>query len=63
MAEHKPNNETTAEGEQAVSKGFIEMHGVVEECLPAATFRVRLDNGQIILDTSRARCASTGSAC
>lgn len=36
-------------GAQAVSKGFIEMHGVVEECLPAATFRVRLDNGQLIL--------------
>jgi translation initiation factor IF-1 len=36
-------------GEQAVSKGFIEMHGVVEECLPAASFRVRLDNGQTVL--------------
>lgn len=35
--------------EQAVSKGFIEMHGVVEECLPAASFRIRLDNGQIVL--------------
>lgn len=38
-----------AAGEQAVSKGFIDMHGVVEECLPAASFRIRLDNGQIIL--------------
>ncbi len=34
---------------QAISKGFIEMHGVVEECLPAATFRIRIDGGQIIL--------------
>lgn len=25
------------------------MHGVIDECLPAATFRVRLDNGQTIL--------------
>jgi translation initiation factor IF-1 len=32
-----------------VSKKFIEMHGVIEECLPAASFRVRLDNGQVIL--------------
>lgn len=35
-------------GAQAVSKGFIEMHGIVEECLPAASFKVRLDNGQTI---------------
>ncbi len=34
---------------QAISKGFIEMHGVVEECLPAASFRIRLDSGQMIL--------------
>lgn len=38
-----------ADTSQAVSKGFIEMHGVIAECLPAASFRVRLDNGQIIL--------------
>jgi len=36
-------------GAQAISKGFIEMHGVVEECLPAASFKVRIDNGQTIL--------------
>lgn len=40
------NQESAA---QVVSKGFIEMHGVVEECLPAASFRIRIDNGQIIL--------------
>lgn len=33
----------------AVSKGFIEMNGVVEECLPAASFKIRLDGGQTIL--------------
>ena len=36
-------------GAQAVSKGFIELNGVVEESLPAATFRIRLENGQIVL--------------
>jgi translation initiation factor IF-1 len=40
---------TTSGGEASLSKGFIEMHGIVDECLPAATFRVRIDNGQIIL--------------
>ena len=34
---------------KGVSKEFIEFNGVVEECLPAATFRIRLENGQIIL--------------
>ncbi|MEA3249637.1 MAG: translation initiation factor IF-1 [Patescibacteria group bacterium] len=32
-----------------MSKGFIEVNGVVEESLPAGTFRVRLENGQEIL--------------
>ncbi|OGL73494.1 translation initiation factor IF-1 [Candidatus Uhrbacteria bacterium RIFCSPHIGHO2_02_FULL_60_10] len=40
---------TEPSGEQAVSKGFIEMSGIVEECLPAASFRIRLENGQLIL--------------
>lgn len=35
--------------DQNVSKGFIEFNGVVEESLPAGTFKVRLDNGQTIL--------------
>jgi translation initiation factor IF-1 len=34
---------------QDSSKGFIEMEGVVDELLPAATFRVTLDNGHEIL--------------
>ena len=46
----KRNRQETQEtAAQAISKGFIEMHGVVEECLPAASFRIRIDNGQIIL--------------
>jgi len=44
--DRRGNQESAA---QAVSKGFIEMHGVVEECLPAASFRIRIDNGQIVL--------------
>lgn len=36
-------------GEQTVSKGFIEFNGIVDECLPATTFRVKLENGQLIL--------------
>lgn len=31
------------------SKDFIEMNGVVEELLPAAKFRIRLENDQIIM--------------
>ena len=45
----KTGQEKPVEGAQAVSKGFIEFNGVVEECLPAASFRVKLDNGQLIL--------------
>ncbi len=45
----KIGQEKPVEGAQAVSKGFIEFNGVVEECLPAASFRVKLDNGQLIL--------------
>ena len=35
--------------EHAISKGFIEMNGAVDECLPAASFRIKLENGQKIL--------------
>lgn len=31
------------------SKDVIEFTGVVEECLPSTTFRVKLETGQIIL--------------
>jgi len=30
-------------------KGFLEIVGVIEELLPGATFRVRLDNGHELL--------------
>lgn len=36
-------------GAEEVSKNFIEADGTVEECLPATTFRVRLQNDQVIL--------------
>jgi len=54
MAARKPRKKRNRQETQetaaiAISKGFIEMHGVVEECLPAASFRIRIDNGQIIL--------------
>jgi translation initiation factor IF-1 len=32
-----------------VSKEFIEVEGVVEECLPNATFRIKIEQGAIIL--------------
>jgi translation initiation factor IF-1 len=32
-----------------VSKEFIEVEGVVAECLPNAMFRVKLDQGPVIL--------------
>ena len=32
-----------------MSKEFIEVEGVVEECLPNAMFRVKIDQGPIIL--------------
>ena len=31
------------------SKDFIEMNGTVEELMPAATFRIKLENGHMIL--------------
>lgn len=34
---------------QVNSKGFLEVEGVVEELLPAASFKVKLDNGHGIL--------------
>lgn len=45
----RPDTATVGSAEQSVSKGFVEINGVVDESLPAATFRIRLDNGQMIL--------------
>lgn len=45
----KQDKDRADDSASSVSKGFIEMHGVIEESLPAGTFRVKLDNGQNIL--------------
>lgn len=51
----KKANKRKQEGQDAQggagdeSKDFIEIDGVIEERLPAASFRVRLENGQTIL--------------
>ncbi len=34
---------------QQVSKDFLVIEGLVEELLPSAKFRVKLDNGNVIL--------------
>lgn len=34
---------------RATKKGFIEIDGVVEELLPNATFKIRLENEHIVL--------------
>jgi translation initiation factor IF-1 len=41
--------ESTENESTQVSKGFIEVHGEILECLPAGTFRTKLENGQEIL--------------
>lgn len=32
-----------------MSKEFIEVEGIIEDCLPNATFRVKLEQGAVIL--------------
>ncbi|MDX1623552.1 MAG: translation initiation factor IF-1, partial [Gemmatimonadota bacterium] len=34
----------------AEKSGVIEVQGTVEECIPSTRFRVRLDNGHLVLD-------------
>ncbi len=48
MTEHT-TNDTAESSVQANPKGFLEVDGLVEELLPSAMFRVRLDNGHVIL--------------
>jgi translation initiation factor IF-1 len=48
MIEHT-TNDAVENSVQGNPKGFLEVDGVVEELLPSATFRVRLDNGHVIL--------------
>ncbi|NMB48822.1 translation initiation factor IF-1 [Candidatus Kuenenbacteria bacterium] len=50
MLDNETNNQPVASGQSSVNrKGFIEMEGEVIELLPAASFRIKLDNGQEIL--------------
>ena len=48
MGKHTKSSSHNTEA-QAMSKTFLEFYGVVEECLPGAQFRVRLEGGQLIL--------------
>lgn len=45
----RPEAGELGSAEQSVSKGFVEINGVVEESLPAGSFRIRLDNGLVVL--------------
>ena len=40
----------------------IEVEGIVVEALANTQFRVKLENGHLVMATSRARCGSTLSA-
>lgn len=46
---YKKSRKEEGDSVDGVSKDFIELIGTVEECLPAANFRVRLENGQEII--------------
>jgi len=41
-------NNNSREAPKKNKKGFIEMIGVVEELLPSANFKVKLENGHLI---------------
>jgi len=43
------NNTSQASDVQVNSKGFLVVEGVVDELLPSASFRIKLDNGHMIL--------------
>lgn len=43
------NGGTAEQSVQVNPKGFLEVEGVVDELLPSASFRVKLDNGHDIL--------------
>ncbi len=50
MLSNEPTNQPAVSGQSGVNRrGFIEMEGEVVELLPAASFRIKLDNGQEIL--------------
>lgn len=43
------NTQSDHQSSKRNKKGFIEIQGVVEEMLPATNFKVKLDNGHVIL--------------
>lgn len=49
MSKKLPMDKKPPSGAESSSKEFIEMNGEVEELLPAAMFRIRLENGQLII--------------
>jgi translation initiation factor IF-1 len=44
----RPRRKDAPEGVNVNRKGFLEVAGTVEELLPNATFRVKLENGKLI---------------
>lgn len=46
---HSPRADDRGAPDASPSKEFIEVRGKVEELLPAATFRIRLENGHEII--------------
>ena len=48
MARKKRSKSKSGSSEQGKSKDFIEMVGMVEELLPGATFKVKLESGHVI---------------
>lgn len=50
MLNNDQNSVPAGQGQLGVNrKGFIEMEGEIVELLPAASFRIKLENGQEIL--------------
>lgn len=48
MARKKRSKSKSGSSEKGKSKDFIEMVGMVEELLPGATFKVKLESGHVI---------------
>jgi translation initiation factor IF-1 len=49
MGMTSPSASIPSSSQKISKKGFIEVIGTVEELLPAATFKVKLENGHTIL--------------
>lgn len=48
MARKKHSKSKSGSSEKGKTKDFIEMVGMVEELLPGATFKVKLESGHVI---------------